>query len=565
MNKLNKNAKLIGILAAIAILIFGVVYGGISLTKNWGKDANTVSQEEAMEKLDKINKKISVSEVTARKASINLDSTSLNETLPDISKYPPQVENTTENYIEIFSSVEKTGEGKDGWLVNVANDFNKAGIEVNGKKVSVKIRGLASGMGMDYIVSGKYVPDAYTPSNELFGEMIKSKNIEVNLSDKRMVGNVSGILLSKSKHDALIKKYGSINLKNITDAVANNEIAMGYTNPFSSATGLNFLVSTLNTFDNKDILSQGAIEGFEKFQNNIPLVSYTTLQMRESAESGKLDGFIMEYQTYINSPELKDSYVFTPFGVRHDSPLYSIGKLSDEKKQILDKFIEFYKGDKYKKLSTEYGFNNLDDYKSEVELIDGNTIFKAQKLWKEKKNGDRNITAVFVADVSGSMQGKPLNELKRSLINGSQYIGDDNSIGIVTYSDDVSINLPIGKFDINQRSLFTGAVNDMQAGGGTATFDAISVAMKMLMEEKEKNPDTKLMLFVLSDGETNRGHSLSDIEEILKTLKIPVYTIGYNADIDALKSISSVNEAASINADSEDVVYQIGSLFNAEM
>ena len=565
MNKLNKNAKLIGILAAIAILIFGVVYGGISLTKNWGKDANTVSQEEAMEKLNKINKNISVSEVTARKASINLDSTSLNETLPDISKYPPQVENTTESYIEIFSSVEKTGEGKDGWLVDVANDFNKAGIEVNGKKVSVKIRGLASGMGMDYIVSGKYVPDAYTPSNELFGEMIKSKNIEVNLSDKRMVGNVSGILLSKSKHDALIKKYGSINLKNITDAVANNEIAMGYTNPFSSATGLNFLVSTLNTFDNKDILSQGAIEGFQKFQNNIPLVSYTTLQMRESAESGKLDGFIMEYQTYINSPELKDSYVFTPFGVRHDSPLYSIGKLSDEKKQILDKFIEFYKGDKYKKLSTEYGFNNLDDYKSEVELIDGNTIFKAQKLWKEKKNGDRNITAVFVADVSGSMQGKPLNELKRSLINGSQYIGDDNSIGIVTYSDDVSINLPIGKFDINQRSLFTGAVNDMQAGGGTATFDAISVAMKMLMEEKEKNPDTKLMLFVLSDGETNRGHSLSDIEEILKTLKIPVYTIGYNADIDALKSISSVNEAASINADSEDVVYQIGSLFNAEM
>ena len=71
----------------------------------------------------------------------------------------------------------------------------------------------------------------------------------------------------------------------------------------------------------------------------------------------------------------------------------------------------------------------------------------------------------------------------------------------------------------------------MEAAGGTATFDGIIVAVKMLMEEKVKNPDAKLMLFVLSDGETNSGHSLNEIEEILKVLKIPVYTIGYNANI----------------------------------
>lgn len=91
------------------------------------------------------------------------------------------------------------------------------------------------------------------------------------------------------------------------------------------------------------------------------------------------------------------------------------------------------------------------------------------------------------------------------------------------------------------------------------------VGIKMLMEEKAKNPDTKLLLFVLSDGETNKGHSLNDIEEVLSSLKIPVYTVGYNANIKALEKISSINEAASINADSEDVVYKLGSLFNAQM
>jgi Ca-activated chloride channel family protein len=73
------------------------------------------------------------------------------------------------------------------------------------------------------------------------------------------------------------------------------------------------------------------------------------------------------------------------------------------------------------------------------------------------------------------------------------------------------------------------------------------------------------MLFVLSDGETNYGHSLNDVRDMLQAFKIPIYTIGYNANIKALQSLSDINEAASINADSEDVVYKLGSLFNAQM
>ena len=563
--KEKKKGNIIGILIVMAIIIFGVIYGGITLTKNWGKSKETISKENATGKLKKICKDININEVEARKAPIDLGIKDVKDTIPNIDKYPAKVENTTDSYIEIFSTGEKAGNGKDGWLIDVANNFNESKFEINGKIISVKVREIASGLGMDYIISEKYLPDAYSPSNELWGEMIKANGKTIELCDDRMVGNVAGILISKEKYDELIKKYGAINLKNITQAVANGEINMGYTNPFASATGLNFLVSTLATFDSSNPLSEKAIDGFNEFQNNIPLIAYTTLQLRNSAESGILDGFIMEYQTYINSPELKTDYIFTPFGYRHDSPLYSVGNLSNEKKEILNKFIEFYKQDKYQELAVKDGFNALEDYKCEIENLDGNTILQAQKLWKENKNGDKPIVAVFVADVSGSMEGEPLNELKKSLLNGSRYIGEENSIGLVTYSNDVNINLPIEKFDLNQRSLFTGAVQDMDASGGTATFDAIAVAVQMLLDEKEKNPDAKLMLFVLSDGETNIGHSLDDLREILESVKIPVHTIGYNANIEALENISRINEATSINADSDDVIYKLGSLFNAEM
>lgn len=565
MKQTKQGLGVIAILVVLAVLVFGGIYAGITLTQNVGKSKAVVSTEKALDKLDKLYKDIYVSQVEARKEPVELTNTDLKDVLPEISKYPMQVEPITSQYVEIFASLEKTGKAKDGWLIDVAQAFNKKGFEINGQKVSVGIRGMSSGMGMDYIVSEKYTPDAYSPSNELFGDIMKAKGIDVTLYEPRLIGNVAGMLLSRKTHDALTQKYGTINLKSVTEAVGNNELAMGYTNPFASATGLNFLVSTLNTFDAKDPLSDKAIAGFEAFQKNVPVVAYTTIQMRESAESGVLDGFIMEYQTYVNAPDLKSDYIFTPFGVRHDSPLYTVGNLSSEKEEIMKCFIDFCKEASNQKIATEYGFNQLEDYVPELSKVASEVVPQAQKLWKEKKDSNRPIAAVFVADVSGSMYGEPMHNLQKSLISGAEYIGKENSIGLVTYSDDVAINLPIGQFDLNQRSLFTGAVMDMEAAGGTATFDGMIVGIKMLMEEKAKNPDTKLLLFVLSDGETNKGHSLNDIEEVLSSLKIPVYTVGYNANIKALEKISSINEAASINADSEDVVYKLGSLFNAQM
>ena len=155
--------------------------------------------------------------------------------------------------------------------------------------------------------------------------------------------------------------------------------------------------------------------------------------------------------------------------------------------------------------------------------------------------------------------------LRQSLINGMKYIGSDNYVGLVSYSDDVTVNVPIAQFDLNQKSAFKGGVESLEACGGTATFDGIVVGIDMVQKALQEHPDAKPMLFVLSDGQSNRGYNLSDIREPLDAFNIPVYTIGYNADIEALSQISSINEAASINADTDDVVYKIKNLFNANL
>ncbi|MGC9514409.1 vWA domain-containing protein [Methanocrinis sp.] len=511
---------------------------------------------------------IDVNTVTHSPAPVDITPENPIDTLPDIDhSYPPQVEKSTSSYIEIFSSTEKAGSGTDGWLTEVARDFNEARIKIDGKRVSVRLRAIPSGEAADYITSGKYRPDAYTPSNELWGEVIISQGVKAELVEKRLVGNVAGILLTKAKKDELVNNYGDVNTTTIIDAVANDELDMGYTNPFASSTGLNFLISALYAFDSSNLLSDKAVAGFEGFQANIPVVAYTTLQMRDAAKSGLLDGFVLEYQTYVNTPDIRH-YEFTPFGFRHDNPVYAIGDLSAEKRQILNEFVEFTQQEKYRSLATEYGFNGLDEYQSETGPVSGDVIIQAQRLWKEVKNA-KPICAIFVVDVSGSMDGRPLSNLKRSLLEGQKYIGENNLVGLVSYSDDVNIDLPVAKFDLDQRPLFAGAVYDMQAGGGTATFDGIAVAMQMLIEQKaagpDRDPNLKPRIFILSDGETNEGHSLNEIRTIVEELGVPIYTIGYNADIKALKEISKITEAACINADTDDVVYKLRNLFNAEL
>lgn len=557
MPKESNKKVILGIIGA-AVAVFILVYLGISI----------ITPPHQNQTLIEIVKGIDVKTVSHPMGQVEILPPDLNVTLPDISNYPPQVNSITPSYIEIFSSPEKAGSGTDGWLTEVARDFNNAAITIDGKQVSVRLRGIPSGDGADYITSGKYLPDAYTPSNELWGEMIRSRGVKAQLVQKRLAGNVAGILLTKAKKDELVNKYGVINIKTIVDAVANNELAMGYTNPLASSTGLNFLISALETFDSSDLSSDKAKAGFESFQANIPVVAYTTLQLRESAKSGDLDGFILEYQTYMNTPDIK-SYEFTPFGFRHDSPMYAIGDLSAEKMKILNKFVEFTQQEKYQILATKYGFNGLNEYQSKARAVSGEEIIQAQRLWKEKKNAGKSICAVFVADVSGSMDGEPLNNLKHSLLQGQYYIGKNNMVGLISYSDNVNIDLPIAKFDLKQRSSFAGAVKDLQAGGSTATFDAVAVAMQKLIDQKAAgpgaDPNLRPIIFVLSDGNTNRGHWLEDIKGIVQELGIPIYTLGYNANIPELQKISSINEAVCINADTENVTYKLGQLFNAVM
>ncbi len=553
---------LVGGLVVISALVFGI----LMLTRNTGKTERTISTETANERMAQMMAEIDPDTATPVKSSVEYTESDVTaEELPKLENNKVTAQATTDTFAEIWSSPEKAGDGTDGWLREMANQFNEQGVTIDGKKASIQIRSMSSGLGVDYIATGKAAPAGYTPSNMLFVQLLAAKGVKTEVVRERLVGNVAGILLDKEHYDAIVKKYGTVDLKAVTEAVGAGELTMGYTNPFTSSTGLNFLMSTLLRYDAKNPLSKTATDGFLQFQTNVPFVALTTVQMRDAAERGSLDGFVTEWQLYANDPSLQDNYTFVPFGYRHDNPLVSCPTASETERKILEEFAQFC-DDNGQELAERYGFNGKNDYVAEVGDVSGETLVSAQELYKKNKDTGRPVIAVFVADVSGSMSGAPLSELQKSLVNSMRYINKDNYVGMVSYADFVTIELPIKRFDLNQQAYFKGAVENLSASGGTATFDAIIVAANMISSAVAENPNAKPMIFVLSDGETNQGVvKYEDMKDVIGGLHIPVYTIGYNANIDALKQISGINEAASIDASTDDVTYQLKNLFNANM
>ena len=210
-----KNNKLqIFVIGAMGVVVFVLVFFGIVLTRNAGKSKKTINTESAAKVIERYVKNIGPRQAEVIKSPVELANSRVDE-LPDIDTNEITVQPNTILYAEIFATSEKCGQGRDGWINEMAKKFNNAGYEVKGEPVSVMIRSVASGLGMDYISTGKYVPDGYTPSNDFWSKMLIADGVQIETVSDRLVDNTAGILLSKDTHKRLVEKYGSINLKTI--------------------------------------------------------------------------------------------------------------------------------------------------------------------------------------------------------------------------------------------------------------------------------------------------------------------------------------------------------------
>ena len=566
---MGKSKKYVSML--LACVMGAVSLMGCSNGNTRVENESSMSFEDAVTEMNSMLKKINVEKISKPVMDIYSDDGSDMAMLDDIDTFPIMVEGEGDINIEIAAATELSSNAPDDWINIVAENFNAEKKEIAGKTVSVSVRKITSGEVVTYMLADAYEPDVFIPSNYAWGEMLKSSGISIEKITDRIAGNTAGILIEKNTYDEFISKYEEATVSNVLEAALAGDLIFAYTNPYTSSTGLNILTAMLKAFDSQNPLSAKAQEKLLEYQKSSPPVAYTTAVLKNQAAKGIISAMVMEEQAYINTPELA-SYIYIPSGTRHDHPVYTFSYCSDEKKEAAKLFTEYCLSEENQKLAQEKGFGRHDDYQSDDPGLDGTGYLTAQKVWKQNKNGGRPVVAVFVADVSGSMGGEPLNSLKSSLVNASAYIGQEHYIGLISYSGDVTINLPIDKFDARQKAYFCGEVKSLSEAGTTATYDAVLVGLNMLQEKTQELKESgvenvKQMMFVLTDGEQNEGYSLDRITPIVAGLQVPVYTISYNYldDNGELEKLSAINEVSALKASSDDIVNQLRNLFNVEL
>merc|ERR1719228_2122964 len=195
---------------------------------------------------------------------------------------------------------------------------------------------------------------------------------------------------------------------------------------------------------------------------------------------------------------------------------------------------------------------------SEVQVIDGYFVhyFVPDNLETMDKH------AVFVLDISGSMGGEKIEQLKDSMFTVLDDMTDTDYFNIITFSSSVEHWSPSHTDSDNSepktpqviqateenKNLAIKHILGLQAGGGTNINEAMLEGLKIAEGglKSEKLPgDVRPMIIFLTDGlpssgETNNEAIKRNIKEANRDLDFPIFSIGFGRDLDftLIKEIS---------------------------
>ncbi len=305
---------------------------------------------------------------------------------------------------------------------------------------------------------------------------------------------------------------------------------------------------------------------FEQFQRQVPFVALTTLQMRDSVENdtGTLDTFVMEWQTFANTESLQSGYQFIPFGVRHDNPLYAVGDLSASQSEALASLRRVRANVPSTRSWRPSTGSIRRPFESTVEVPSGSTLIDVQNVWKDKKDGGRPVATVFVVDVSGSMEGERIQAVQEAMLSAREFIKPETQVGVVEFSDIATKRLDIAPFDLNQQARYAAIAEDLEPRW----------RHRDVRRHRARAADARGPASARSRPQADprgahatvrppTGLTFDNVDGVIEGLRIPIYTVGFEADLDELGRVSSLVEAASIDASADDVEFKIAALFNA--
>jgi Ca-activated chloride channel family protein len=376
----------------------------------------------------------------------------------------------------------------------------------------------------------------------------------------------------------------------------------GHTDPYISSTALSTLIaefyaSTLynagedaaRRLQMEHVRNDDVQDGVRQIESLVKHYSPRTTEFKEYIAQGPdyLDFVALEENDliYINQGETKYQppeklIALYPkegtFWHEHPFGIVNADWVSNEQRAAAKVFTEYVRSEEVQRKILEAGFRPVnpdvplgypitaelgvdpDQPVNVLNVPDPDVIAAVQSSWQYvKKPGN----VILVIDTSGSMQGDKIEQAREAAIAFLEATPVQNRVGLIEFND-VAETLNSLSLVETARGEISQGINQLEANGGTALFDAILHAMEEMQSADSGEEDRINAILVLSDGQdTESTASLNDVVvkiEETRSGRNPVLVIpvayGSDADVSALNAIARASATKVQSGAPEDIL-----------
>jgi Ca-activated chloride channel family protein len=196
--------------------------------------------------------------------------------------------------------------------------------------------------------------------------------------------------------------------------------------------------------------------------------------------------------------------------------------------------------------TVEYGVQTDISKVKAFRVPDERVLRRVRELWEEAK---MPASIVLLLDISGSMQGEPLENAKKGAMTFIDKMNKWDELEVITFNHQLTNLVPLDRISVNGEK-GKQKIQTLFADGGTRLFDGMQKGLNSIKKRRQKAPMRRYGLVVLSDGDdTNSELGRYDFSDSLPKGDNPnvikIFTIAYGgkANRDLLIEISNTTNA----------------------
>jgi len=498
---------------------------------------------------------------------------------------------------------------KRNWVNEMVAEFNASDVRAGGKTIVVKQFHVTSGGSFNQIKEGKIKPDLWSPGDEswlrMAGAYFRDVKQKVLFEEFRPLVNIPLIVAMWEPMAKVLGYPKPIGWKDIANVAKNpqgwtalghpewGKFRWGHAHPEANSGFLTIISEVyaasgktegLTPQDLKKSEVVAFLRDFEGAVEHYGLSNSWIDDLMHRKGPAYLSACVQYENTIIQTNEKHKNRPFKlvaiypeegNFWTQHPVAVLKEDWMTPEKEEACQKFIQFLLSEKAQRRAVQMGLRPiLEDIEmgSPFDMEHGviakistdrmfrvpeeNVLKRIRDIWEEVKVP---ATIILILDRSGSMKGDPMDKAKMGAIQFIKNMKPRDQLMVVAFNDKVTPLTDLCYMrDCGEETIER--VSGLFASGGTALYDVVATSYKKILKYKDKNPNRRYAILLLSDGQDqssrmNRHDFLDSLPKGTEIELPKIYTIAYGseADKDLMARISNKTNARLFGSSPDEI------------